>query len=116
MNAANNHVFHTTAIDGHVLGAPRFTWPLFAVQLWLQAAFVGMSLVLGAPLLFVAGSSESPAATLALGALGAALAVFACRSIARHLDRGERDAEDKRAAAERPAAFPAGELVLALHR
>jgi hypothetical protein len=117
MNGENNHVFHTRALDGHAAhDPPRFTWPLFAVQLWLHAAFVGMSLAVGAPALFIAGETESLAPTLALGALGAALAAFACRSIAHQLDRVERGAAGERAAADGPEALSAPKLALAPHR
>ena len=47
MNGENNHVFHTSALDSwpHDVQRPRLTWTLFAAQLWLLVAFVGMSLV-----------------------------------------------------------------------
>jgi len=94
MNGENNHVFHTSALDSwpHELQRPRLTWTLFAAQLWLLVAFVGMSLVAIAVKLFLGGPSEAqPAAAFALGLLGIVLAPTAWWKVARQLDRAERE-------------------------
>jgi hypothetical protein len=63
MNGENNHIFHTSALDSAPDDAGRqpYVWPLFAVQLWVLAAFVGMSLIaIGARLLVEGARSEEP--------------------------------------------------------
>src|SRR6266550_4739252 len=94
MNGENNHVFHTSALTGQAPESPRlpFTWPLFAAQLWLLVAFVGMSLVAIAIKLFLGGPSEAqPAAAFALGLIGAMLTPTAWWNVARQLGRAERE-------------------------
>ena len=94
MNGENNHVFHTSALDSwpHDLPRPRLTWTLFAAQLWLLVAFVGMSLVAIAVKLFLGGPSEAqPAAAFALGLVGVVLTPTAWWNVARQLDRAERE-------------------------
>ena len=94
MNGENNHVFHTSALDSwpHELQRPRLTWTLFAAQLWLLVAFVGMSLVAIAVNLFLGGPSEAqPAAAFALGLIGVVVTPTAWWNVARQLDRAERE-------------------------
>jgi len=94
MNGENNHVFHTSALDSwpHDVQRPRLTWTLFAAQLWLLVAFVGMSLVAIAVKLFLGGPSEAqPAAAFALGLIGVVVTPTAWWNVARQLDRAERE-------------------------
>ncbi len=103
MNGENNHVFHTSALDSwpHELQRPRLTWTLFSAQLWLLVAFVGMSLVAIAVKLFLAGPSEAqPAAAFALGLIGVVLTPTAWWSVARQLERAERESAPADANAE----------------
>jgi hypothetical protein len=78
---------NTQHIDSAPLERPPFTWPLFVVQLWLLVAFVGMSAVLFAAEAFIPGARAAAASALAVGTLGAAVAVYACRNIMHRLDR-----------------------------
>ena len=94
MNGENNHVFHTSALDSwpHDVQRPRLTWTLFAAQLWLLVAFVGMSLVAIAVKLFLGGPSEAqPAAAFALALIGVVVTPTAWWNVARQLDHAERD-------------------------
>jgi hypothetical protein len=94
MNGENNHVFHTSALDSwpHDMQRPRLTWTLFSAQLWLLAAFVGMSLVAIGIKLFLGGPSEAqPATAFALGLIGVVLTPTAWWNVARQLDRAERE-------------------------
>ena len=123
MNGENNHIFHTSAVDGQPLDPrpPRFTWTLFAAQFWLLAAFVGMSLfAIAAKLLLTAPNEAQPTAVLVLGLLGAALAPVAWWNLARQLARAERetmaaDAEPAPTTASNRV-VPAKPLLLAPHR
>jgi len=123
MNGDSNHIFRTSALDGQPLDSrpPRFTWTLFAAQLWLLAAFVGMSLFAVAAKLLLTGPNEArPTAVLVLGLLGAVLAPVAWWNLACHIARAERetratDAEPAAATAPTPIA-PAKPLLLSSHR
>src|SRR5438876_12129829 len=123
MNGENNHVLHTSALDGQALDPrpPRFTWTLFAAQLWLLAAFVGMSLfAIAAKLLLTAPNEPRPTAVLVLGLLGAVLPPVAWWNLAWHIARAERETmttDSERAAATAPGRIaPAKSVLLASHR
>jgi hypothetical protein len=123
MNGENNHIFHTSAPDGQPLDPrpPRFTWTLFAAQLWLLAAFVGMSLVgIAAKQLLGGVSAGPPAAALAAGFVGAVLVPVAWRNVARQLGRAERESAPADGEPEPATApdrvVPAKALLLASHR
>ncbi len=63
MNGENNHIFHTSALDStsDAAGRQPYVRALFAVQLWMLAVFVGMSLIaIGARLLVEGARSEGP--------------------------------------------------------
>lgn len=115
MNEENHHIFHTSALDAHPLRVrpPRFTWTLFAAQLWLLAAYAGMSLVAIATKLFFGGDGQQ-AVALASGLIGAALAVVAWRRVAELYERAERESMDASAQPE-PARAPAQPLLFAPH-
>jgi hypothetical protein len=94
MNGENNHIFHTSALDGKPveMRRPRFTLPLFVAQLWILAAYVGVALVGIAANLLSGGASEGPpAVALALGLIGVVLVPVAWRNVARQLDRADRE-------------------------
>ena len=114
MNGESNHVFSASVLDA---GQPRLTWPLFAVQLCLLAAFVGMSLVLIAARDLISGAS-APAATLVLAGVGIVLGMVAWRSAVRRVERiaSEADAGDRQATKPRAASSPARPLALVPHR
>jgi len=120
MNGENYRIFHTSALDGHPLQVrpPRFTWTLFVAQLWLLAAYAGMSLVAISTKLFFGGDGQQ-AVALASGLVGAMLAVIAWRRVADLYERAEREAMDRSA---QPEPAPAPERVapaqplLAAHR
>jgi hypothetical protein len=120
MTGENNQLFDPSALDRHTLDTrpPRFSWPLFAVQLWLLAVFVGMSLVAIAARDLITGASEGTLAVrLALGALGAAMTAAAWRGVARQANRAEREeAAGDGAALAGAKMSPAPPLVLAPHR
>jgi hypothetical protein len=123
MNGENNHIFHTSAPDGKPveLQPPRFTWPLFAAQLWILAAYVGVALVgIAAKLLSDGASEGQPAVALALGLIGAVLVPVAWLNVARQLDRAERESlpavEEPAPAAGAGRIVPAKPLLLASHR
>jgi len=116
MNGESNHVFSASVLDA---GQPRLTWPLFAVQLCLLAAFVGMSLVLIAARDLISGASaRAPAATLVLAGVGIVLGMVAWRSAVRRVERiaSEADAGDRQATKPRAASSPARPLALVPHR
>jgi hypothetical protein len=63
MNGENNHIFHTSALDSapDEAGRQPYARALFAVQLWVLVAFVGMSLfAIGARLLLEGARSDEP--------------------------------------------------------
>jgi hypothetical protein len=109
MNGENNHIFHTSALDGVIEPslAKRFSGALVAAQLWLFAAFGALSLVGIAFNAFITG--EQPlAVSVILGAAGIALFPLMLHNVARALERAEPNPE---------AAAPlAPELQFALHR
>lgn len=90
MNGENNHVFHTSALDGVAPGRdPGAGWIAIA-QLWMLAAFIGMSIVAIAVVsLFDGGDAAS---IVTPGMAGALLAAFSWRSLMRVVDRAERGA------------------------
>ena len=91
MNGENNHVFHTSALDGVAPGREEGAWRWIAIaQLWMLAVFVGMSLVaIAAVSLFDGGEAAS---VMTPGMAGALLASFSWRSLMRLVDRAGRDA------------------------
>jgi hypothetical protein len=91
MNGENNHVFHTSALDGVAPDRDEGAWGWIAIaHLWLLAVFVGMSLVaIAAVSLFDGGDAAS---VMTPGMAGALLASFSWRSLMRVVDRAERDA------------------------
>jgi hypothetical protein len=121
VNSENHPAFHSSALDGHLLRVrpPRFTWTLFVAQLWLLAAYAGMSLVAIATKLFFGGDGQQ-AAALASALIGAALAVIAWRHVADLYDRAELESIDATTQREStdPAeqVLPAKSLLLAAHR
>jgi len=116
MNGESNHAFSASVLDAR---QPRLTWPLFAVQLCLLGAFVGMSLVLIAARDLISGASAAaPAATLALAVVGIVLATAAWRSAVRRVERlaSEADAGKRQGTGTRAASSPARPLALVPHR
>jgi hypothetical protein len=109
MNGENNHIFHTSALDGVTESsqARKFTPALITAQLWLFAAFGALSLVGIAVNAFVTGE-QSLAVPVILGASGIVLFPVLLHNVARALERAEPNPE---------AAAPlAPELQFALHR
>lgn len=89
MNGENNHVFHTSALDGAAPG--RGPGWIAVAQLWMLAAFVGMSIVAIAVVsLFEGGDAAS---VVTPGMAGALLAAFSWRSLMQVVDRAERGAD-----------------------
>ena len=116
MNDESNHVFSASVLDAR---QPRLTWPLFAVQLCLLAAFVGMSLVLIAARDLISGASAmAPAATLARAVVGIVLGMAAWRVAVRRVERiaSEADAGDRQATKSHATSSPARSLALVPHR
>jgi hypothetical protein len=110
MNGENNHIFHTSALDGVIerSEAGKFSAPLISAQLWLLAAFGALSVAAIAISAFVTG--EGPLAmAVVLAAAGLALFPVMLRNAARALDRAEPDHDE-------PLAPLASELRFALHR
>lgn len=90
MNGENNHIVHTSALAGAPdnAGTRPYVWGLFVAQLWMLAAFVGMSLIaIGARVLF----EDARSGGLMLALAGAWLAFAACRNAAHLLRRTERE-------------------------
>lgn len=115
MNGENNHVFHTSALDGMAPNpvARKYGWKLFAAQLWLLVAFVAMALVVGAAKSLIIGD-EPRAVSAIVGVAGVALFPLAWRNVARMLD-----AADGEMRSETPVGAKARvmqQLNLALHR
>jgi hypothetical protein len=118
MNGENNHIFHTSALDGMTpgLGGRRSGWTLFAIQLWLLVAFVAMSLIAVAARSLISGE-QSAAVSASLAVVGIALFPLAWRNVAQVLDRADGESRS----GERPStpnvdAHRAAQLKLALHR
>ena len=109
MNGENNHIFHTSALDGVIAPsqARKFKPALVAAQLWLFAAFGALSLVGIAVNAFITGE-QSLAVSVILGASGIVLFPLMLHNVARALERAEPNPE--------PAAPLASELHFALHR
>lgn len=88
MNGENNHIFHTSALDGEALAPqPRYAWSLFAVKLCVLAAFVGMSLIAKAATQVIDGNGPIGAV---LAFAGTAIIVAAWRGANRCLRAAER--------------------------
>lgn len=105
-----NHIFRTNALDGMVPERalpPGSRWRLFAVQLSLLAAFVGMNLVAIAVIrCFEPGTVHGAGSIVARVVAGAALSWVAWRTVVRMLHRDDRkpkpaDTTDRRSAAWR---------------
>jgi hypothetical protein len=114
MNGENNHIFHTSALEGYVPAPkqPRFTWALFLAQLWLLAAFVGMSLIAIAAKLVLGDAQAQPAAALALALVGALFTGASWWNVARRLGRAELGS----GATQSPTSPESRQLLLSLHR
>lgn len=106
--AKMNRIFHTNALDGMVPERalpPGSSWRLFAVQLSLLAAFLGMNLVAIAVIrCFEPGTAHGAGSIVALVVAGAAVSLVAWRSVVRMLHRDDRnlkpaDTTDRRSAA-----------------
>lgn len=108
MNGKSNHIPLTSALDaverrqGDVsLRAWRF---LVIGQLWMLAAFVGMSLLMitGSSVLY--GGGRGLRELLAMGSAGALLILLAWRGVARLMQRAEHELDDEpgRDARQRP--------------
>jgi hypothetical protein len=93
--AIDRNCYHaTTPEPSSVLRAAsaRFTWALFATQLYLLAVFVGTSLIAIAVQSWLAGEgAQRPAAIVALLLAGVALSLIAGHSGARWLGGVDRD-------------------------
>ena len=106
MNGENNHIFHTSALDGAPLESeptPPYAWNLFAVKLCVLAAFVGMSLIAVAARLLIDGESgDLLGGPLMLAFAGALMMLAAWRSAIRNLRvaEGEVAADERRARGE----------------
>lgn len=109
MNGENNHIFHTSALDGVTLPsqARKLTGALIAAELWLFAAFIALSLAaIGVNALIGSDGPLTPYIVLAAG--GLTLFPVILRKVAQALDRAEPDVES--------VAPLASELHFALHR
>lgn len=115
MNGENNHVFHTSALEGMVPNpVPRkYGWRLVAAQLWLLVAFVAMSLMVVAAKSLVIGD-EPRAVSAVLGVAGVALFPLAWRNVARMLDAADGELQSETPSGVK--ARVAQQLNLALHR
>jgi hypothetical protein len=115
MNGENNHVFHTSALEGMVPNpvARRYGWKLFAAQLWLLVAFVAMSLVVVAAKSLITGD-EPRAVSAVLGVAGVALFPLAWRNLARMLDAADGDLRSETPPGAKARVVQ--QLNLALHR
>ena len=95
MNGENNHIFHTSALDGAALqpqAMPPSAWNLFAVQLCVLAAFVGMSLIaIAARVLADAENGKLVAGPIMLALAGALMMLAAWRGAARRLRAAEHE-------------------------
>ena len=93
MNGENNHIFHTSALGSAPDDADRqpYVWSLFAIQLWVLAAFVGMSLIaIAARRLFEDAGGDALGA-LMLASSAAALVLAAWGKAEHLLGRTERE-------------------------
>jgi hypothetical protein len=118
MNGENNHIFHTSALDGMAPNPAlrKVTWPLFAAQFWLLIAFVAMSLVAIAVESLIDGGRPLAVSALLVVA-GVALFPFAWLNVGRMLERAEGMSESDPASQAKPkAARPVTQLPLALQR
>lgn len=109
MNGENNHIFHTSALNGVTLPsqAGNFTGALIVGQLWLLAAFIALSLAaIGVNALIVGDGPVAPYVILVAG--GFTLFPAMLYKVARALDRADPDRES--------VAPLASELRFALHR
>ena len=96
MNGENNDIYHTSALDGVQPGRealPLRAWRwIFVGQLWMLAAFVGLSLIaIAASSLFYGGAGHGLSDLLAMGLAGALFVLMAWLGIARMLEHAERE-------------------------
>jgi|SRR5438874_7869344 len=118
MNGENNHIFHTSALDGMTrgLGGRRPGATLLAMELWLMVAFIAMSLIAIAAKSLISGE-QSPAVSASLAIAGVALFPLAWRNVARILDRADGESRSGECSPRSDAdAHRATQLKLALHR
>ena len=94
MNGENNHVFHTSALDGVTLESQPapYAWNLFAVQLCVLTGFIGMSLIaIAARLLADAESGKLVGGPLMLAFAGALMMLAGWRGAIHRLRAAERE-------------------------
>ena len=93
MNGENNHIFHTSALDNAPddEGRQPYVWSLFALQLWVLAAFVGMSLIAIAARRLFEDAGGDGLGLLMLASSGVALVLAAWGKAEHLLDRTERE-------------------------
>jgi hypothetical protein len=118
MNGENNHIFHTSALDGMAPNpvSRKVTWPLFAAQFWLLVAFCAMSLVAIAAESLIEGSRPLAVSVLLVVA-GGALFPLAWLNIGWMLERAEgMSGGDPASQAKPKAPRPLTQLPLALQR
>ena len=95
MNGENNHIFHTSALDGATPErepTPPYAWNLFAMQLCVLAGFVGMSLIaISARVLADAESGRLVGGPLMLAFAGAVMTLAAWRGAVDRLSAAQRE-------------------------
>jgi hypothetical protein len=90
MNAENNHVFHTSSLNGAKPGHDLHGWRWIVLsKLAMLAAFIGTSLVGIAGNALLDGRDAYRVTALAVG--GALLLTIALRGLARVVRRAERE-------------------------
>ena len=90
MNGENNHIFHTSAMDGVIEQSPSrgFNAAVMAGQLWLFAAFIALSLTaIGINTFLTGGEPLALYAVLALA--GLVLFPIMLQNVARAMERAE---------------------------
>jgi hypothetical protein len=96
MNGENNHIYHTSALDGvqprnEALPLRAWRW-IFVGQLWMLAGFVGLSLIaIAASSLFYGGAGYGLDELLAMVLAGALLVLIAWLGVAQMLEHAGRE-------------------------
>ena len=102
MNGENHYVFDASARDDVHAGAWRW---IVVSQVWMLAAFTGMSLcVIAALSAFHGGAGHARVELLATGCVGAVLMLLAWQGLARMLHRVER--KERREVGRSPVSQP----------